>query len=138
MTAEDFVNAGRGWLGVPWRHLGRTRAGVDCIGLVLAAAAKVGMQIADPAPYAREPQGAALLRGVLTHGVRVPEARPGDVLVFRMGLYGGHVAIATRHRAYGCPGVLHAYAPHRHVVEQPMEPEFQRALLAVIRLPMEA
>lgn len=134
MTPEALVEAARGWLGVPWRHLGRTRGGVDCIGLIILAAAQAGRIIADPAPYAREPQESALLRGALAHGVRVPEARPGDVLVFRMGLFGGHVGIATRHRAYGCPGVLHAYAPHKHVVEQPMDAELQRALLAVIRV----
>lgn len=134
MTPDSFVAAGRCWLGVPWRHLGRSRAGVDCIGLVLLAAAKAGLSIPDPAPYAREPQGAALMRGVLAHGVRVADALPGDVLVFRMGLYGGHVGIATQHRTYGGPGVLHAYAPHRHVVEQPMDAELRRALLAVIRV----
>ena len=134
MTPEDFVIAARDWIGVPWRHLGRTRAGVDCVGLVLLAAAKAGLPVPDPAPYARQPQEAALLRGVLAHGRRVPEARPGDVLVFRMGLYGGHLGIATSHRAYACPGVLHAYAPHKHVVEQPMDSDLQRALLAVIRV----
>ena len=134
MTPDDFVGAARDWLGVPWRHLGRTRAGVDCIGLVLVAAAAAGLEIEDPAPYAREPQGAALMHGVLAHGVRVAEARAGDVLVFRMGLYGGHVGIATTHRTYGGPGVLHAYAPHRHVVEQPMDADLTRALLAIVRV----
>jgi len=134
MTPEALIESARGWLGVPWRHLGRTRGGVDCIGLVILAAGGAGLSIADPAPYARQPQEAALLRGALAHGRRVPEARPGDVLIFRMGLFGGHVGIATSHRAYHCPGVLHAYAPHKHVVEQPIDAEFQRALLAVIRV----
>ena len=133
-----IVTAARQYLGTPWRHLGRTDRGVDCIGLVILAAQRIGIDVADPAPYDRAPQGTRLLRGIERHALRVGTPEPGDVLLFRMGLYGGHVAIATRHRAYGCPGVLHAYAPHRHVVEQPMEPEFQRALLAVIRLPMEA
>ena len=134
MTPEAFVEAARGWLGVPWRHLGRTRAGVDCIGLVLVAAAAAGLDIEDPAPYAREPQGAALMHGVLAHGTRVTETRPGDVLVFRMGLYGGHVGIATTHRTFGGPAVLHAYAPHRHVVEHPMLADMTRALAAVVRV----
>lgn len=134
MTPEAFIEAGRSWLGVPWRHLGRSRHGVDCIGLVILAAAEAGMPIADPAPYARQPQETALLRGVLAHGRRVPEARAGDVLVFRMGLFGGHVGIATVHPLYGVPAVLHAYAPHRKVVEQRMDAELRAAMLAVIRV----
>jgi cell wall-associated NlpC family hydrolase len=134
MTPEAFVAAARTYLGVPWRHLGRSTTGVDCIGLVLLAAREAGLDLDDPAPYAREPQGARLLAGVLAHGRRVPEARRGDVLVFRMGIYAGHLGIATTHRAYGGPAVLHAYAPHRHVVEQPMDAELRRALVATVRV----
>lgn len=134
MTADDLVRAARAYLGVPWRHLGRTRAGVDCIGLVILAAADVGLSLPDPAPYEREPQGARLLDGISAHARRVASVKPGDILVFRMGVYGGHVGIATTHRAYGVAGVLHAYAPRRHVVEQPMDGEMKRALVAVFRL----
>jgi cell wall-associated NlpC family hydrolase len=135
MTPDALIGAARGWLDVPWRHLGRTRAGVDCIGLVILAAAEAGMQIADPAPYARQPQETALLRGVLAHGARVAVPQPGDVLVFRMGaVFGGHVGIATSHHTYGVPAVLHAFATHRKVVEQPMNADLTRALLAVVRV----
>lgn len=134
MTPDAFVTAARGWLGVPWRHLGRTRAGVDCIGLVLLSAAEAGLSLPDPAPYAREPQGAALLTGALAHGARVAQARPGDVLLFSMGLYAGHIGIATTHPVFGVPAVLHAYAPHRKVVEQAMDAELTKALKAVLRV----
>jgi hypothetical protein len=134
VTGDRIVAAGREWLGVPWRHMGRCRAGVDCIGLVLLAARKAGWDLPDPAPYLREPQGGRLVSGVLAHGDRVAQAEPGDVLVFRLGVYGGHLGIATHHRKYGVPAVLHAYAPHKHVVEQPMDAELQRALVAVARL----
>jgi cell wall-associated NlpC family hydrolase len=134
MTGAELVEAGRAYLGVPWRHLGRTRAGVDCIGLVLLAAADAGLTLPDPAPYQREPQGQRLVEGIRAHAQRVSVAEPGDVLVFRMGVYGGHVGIATQHRTYGGPGVLHAYAARRHVVEQPMDGEMTRALVAVFRL----
>jgi cell wall-associated NlpC family hydrolase len=134
MTRARLVHHARDYLGVPWRHLGRSRAGVDCIGLVLLAAADAGRPLPDPAPYQREPQGQRLLDGIRDHARRVPSAEPGDILVFRMGLYGGHVGIATDHRTYGGPAVLHAFAPRRHVVEQPMDGEMQRALAAVFRI----
>ena len=130
-----FVAAARGYVGVPWRHLGRSRTGVDCIGLVLLVAREVGMDLPDPAPYAREPQGTRLLDGILAHATRVAEVAPGDVLLFRMGLYGGHVGIASVHPAWGVPACLHAYAPRRQVVEQPMDAELRTALLGAFRLP---
>jgi cell wall-associated NlpC family hydrolase len=132
MTA--LVVAARKFLGVPWRHLGRTRAGVDCIGLVLLAAREIGHDLPDPAPYERKPQGARLVDGLARHARRVADPLPGDVLVFRTGLFGGHVGIATSHRTYGGAGVLHAYATHRHVVEQPLEAELQRELVGAWRL----
>ena len=135
MSAAAFVAAARSYVGVPWRHLGRSRTGLDCIGLVLLAAREVSVDLPDPAPYAREPQGTRLLEGILAHATRVAEASPGDVLLFRLGLYGGHVGIASVHPAWGVPACLHAYAPRRQVVEQPMDDELRAALLGVFRLP---
>jgi len=135
-VAAAFVAAARSYVGVPWRHLGRSRTGVDCIGLVLMAAREVGVDLPDPAPYAREPQGTRLLEGVLVHAARVASPEPGDVLLFRMGLYGGHVGIASVHPAWGVPACLHAYAPRRQVVEQPMDAELRAALIGAFRLPL--
>ena len=134
MKAEHFVREARRFLGTPWRHMGRSEAGVDCIGLVILAARRCGLEVEEPPPYQREPQGDALLQGLLRHGRRVAEMAPGDLLLFRMGLYGGHVGVATLHAAYRVPAVLHAYAPRRHVVEQPLDDELRRALVAVIRV----
>lgn len=123
----------RGWLGVPWRHLGRARSGVDCIGLVLLCCAAAGHAIPDPAPYTREPQGARLAQGVLAHADRAA-MEPGAVLVFRMGLFAGHVGIASLHPERGVPAVIHAYAPHRVVVEQPMDDALRAAFVGAYRL----
>jgi cell wall-associated NlpC family hydrolase len=136
MTGAELVQAARAYLGVPWRHLGRTAMGLDCIGLVLLAAHDCGQDFPDPAPYERAPQGARLVHGLLDHGMRVAadQALAGDVLVFRMGIYAGHIGIATMHPAYHCPGVLHAYAMRRVVVEQPMDDELRGALVAAVRV----
>ena len=134
--ADALVTAARSYVGVPWRHLGRSRTGVDCIGLVLLAARDVGVELPDPAPYVREPQGTRLLDGILGHAERVANPRSGDILLFRMGLYGGHVGIASLHPAWGVPACLHAYAPRRQVVEQPMDAELRAALIGAFRLPL--
>ena len=52
-----------------------------------------------------------------------------------MGLYGGHVGIASRHPQHGGPAVVHAFARHGQAVcEQPMIEEFRAALVAIFRL----
>lgn len=130
-----LVAAARGWLGVRWRHLGRSRTGVDCIGLVLLCLRECGVEIADPAPYAREPQGTRLLEGIGRHAARVPEPRHGDVLLFRMGLYGGHVGIASEHPQHRVPAVIHAFARQgEQVCEQVMNDEFRAALVGAFRV----
>lgn len=130
-----LVVAARGWLGVRWRHLGRSRTGVDCIGLVLLALRECGVEVPDPAPYAREPQGSRLLDGIARHADRVPAAGPGDVLVFRMGLYGGHVGIASTHPVHGLPAVIHAFARQgERVCEQVVNDEFHAALVGAFRV----
>ena len=121
-------------LGVRWRHMGRSTDGVDCIGLVLHAAREAGFDLPDPAPYAREPAGTRLTDAALKHGLRVARPEPGDVLVFRMGLYGGHVGIAALHPSWRVPSVIHAYAPHKQVVEQPMDGELRAVLIGAYRL----
>jgi len=112
--------AARAYLGVPWRHLGRSREGLDCIGLVLFAARDCGIAADDPAPYPREPSS-QLLREQLARyldEVSVANPRPGDVLLFNLGLYAGHIGIAGVHPDYRCLSVIHAYAPRRRVVEE--------------------
>lgn len=132
---DRLVAAARGWLGVRWRHLGRARSGVDCIGLVLLAARDCGVILPDPAPYERVPSGPRLLTGIMAHADRVAQAEPGDVLLFRMGVYGGHVGLASVHPDHRVPAVIHAYARHGvEVCEQPMHDEFRRALVGAFRL----
>lgn len=134
MNADLMIAAARGYLGVPWRHLGRSSAGVDCIGLLLLAAREAGRNLPDPAPYSRTPQGPRLLEGLMQFCRRVARPEPGDVLLFRLGLYGGHVGLATRHPRWGVEACLHSYAPHRQVVEQQMDGELRAALVGAFRL----
>ncbi len=117
MTLDE---AARRYLGVPWRHLGRSREGLDCIGLVLLAARDCGIVAEDPAPYQREPSSQRLrqeLARYLDQG-SVADPRPGDVLVFNLGVYAGHIGIAGEHPQYRRLSVIHAYAPRRRVVEE--------------------
>lgn len=124
MIGPLILGHARAQLGTPWRHLGRSAAGLDCIGLVLVAAAAAGVMLPDPAPYAREPSSQLLRSGIARHLDIVPlnALLPGDLLLFNMGLYAAHVGIAGRHPAYGVESVVHALLPRRRVVEEVLAP----------------
>lgn len=111
-------------IGTPWRHLGRDRAGLDCIGLALLAGAQSGHAVPEVPPYTREPQDHALRRALAQHMDEVPvsSAAPGDVLLFKLGVYGGHVGLRALHPAYAVPSVIHAHLPRRQVVEEVLAP----------------
>ena len=93
MTPAAFIAAARSYLGTPWRHMGRNRAGLDCIGLVLVAARDAGLSLPDPAPYEREPADARLVLEASRLASRVSSPAPGDVMVFRTTRHVGHVGI---------------------------------------------
>jgi cell wall-associated NlpC family hydrolase len=124
VSGPDVLAAARALLGTPWRHLGRSAAGIDCIGLVLLAGRGAGITLPDPAPYAREPSSQALREGLAAHlnQVALDALLPGDVLAFNVGLYAAHVGIYGTHPAYRVPSVVHAYLPRRVVVEEVLQP----------------
>ena len=85
------------WEGVPYHHQGRSRFGVDCVGLGVAALLAQGIAVDAPTDYSRAAQGQALLTQMEASGLLRPlplDARaPGDVLVFRIRDNPQHVGI---------------------------------------------
>ncbi|WP_297516168.1 NlpC/P60 family protein [uncultured Caulobacter sp.] len=100
------------WLGTPYRHQASTLgAGCDCLGLVRGVwRALYGAEPQAPPPYrpdwaevgARE----LLIEAFERWLVPIDQARPGDVLVFRMapGVAAKHCAIQS-----GPDRMIHAY-----------------------------
>jgi len=67
-----------------WRHQGRSERGVDCVGLIVCALAKCGVQCEDLADYPPNPDGKTLQLHVEKHlGAPVNYWRPGDIVLFR-------------------------------------------------------
>jgi cell wall-associated NlpC family hydrolase len=121
---DAIVAAARTWLGVPWRHQGRTRQGVDCAGLVVLVGRGLGLADYDTSAYSRRPAG----QGFVEHfraamaGLRLLEAATGDVLVFADAAYPCHCGFLTlKHDA---PHLLHAHALRRKVIEEPYAGEW--------------
>lgn len=88
ISAHDLVREARLLVGTPWLHQGRTRLGVDCIGLVILAAKNAGLDVfaaAGVAPVRRYGRRAdPRLYGLMsTHCAAADAPRPGCVALFR-------------------------------------------------------
>lgn len=121
---EVVVATARSWLGVPWRHQGRTRQGIDCAGLVVLVGRTLGLCDYDTSAYGRRPAG----QGFVQHfraamdGIPLPKIGPGDVLVFADAAYPCHCGfLTTKHEQNH---LLHAHALRRKVIEEPYAGEW--------------
>jgi cell wall-associated NlpC family hydrolase len=124
VEAEQIVVAARSWLGVPWRHQGRTRRGIDCAGLVVLVGRALGLSDYDTTAYSRRPQGQGFVQHFRACMNPIPllEAVAGDVLVFADAAYPCHCGFLTiKHEQ---PHLLHAHALRRKVIEEPYAGEW--------------
>ena len=132
-THQDIVDEARTWLGVPWRHLGRNRAGIDCVGLGVAVTRALGVCDYDVASYSRQP-GPGLVAHLLKVADEIPitEAVPGDFIALQDSAFPFHVAfLSERH---GVRHIIHAHARRRQVVEEPYIGEWPSLTVKAFRL----
>lgn len=136
MIPHDLVAAARAYLGVPFRHQGRSAAGLDCLGLLMAVARDLAlpMAAADETNYGRSPDAPYLksrLDAVLERVSRVELRSEGRVALFRFASMAGghHLGLTTE------IGLIHAYAQARAVVETCRPRHWWRATVAVYRVP---
>lgn len=125
-----IVGTARSYIGVPWRHQGRTRRGIDCVGLIIRVGREVGVMDYDVSSYQRRTVGVEFLhhfRAAMDE-VGIRGMAPGDVLVLRDGVYPCHSAILASKD--GRSTIVHAHALRRGVVEEYLDEDGWRAKLA--------
>ncbi len=128
-AAESVVAAARMCIGTAFRPQGRVAGlGLDCVGLVLVAAAAVGVRPVVPA-YRLGGDHVALAEALLVAaGCRaVPTAHAGDIALLAPQARLRHLGI----RVAG--GLVHAHAGVARVIEGPVDPAWQ--WLGAWRLP---
>lgn len=117
------VAAARRWIGTPYRHMGRVKGpsgGVDCAQLVWCVFHECGLTPDLPlAPYPPDfmlHQGAERYMTIVLDRAREiaeAQARPGDVVLYRVGRLFAHGAIVDEP---GWPAIIHAWAAARVVI----------------------
>ena len=141
-----LADAARGYIGTPFRHRGRSRLGVDCVGLGVLAYADCGVAVPDFRLYGREPHRdglvgrmtAALGEPVAVAPVAVADLSDGDVAVLRFTAQPHHVGIVGQ-RDYGGMSALtliHADGDIGRVHEQRLTPDMAARVTHVFRRPV--
>ena len=95
----EYVESLRKYLGVPWVHQGRTKYGLDCIGLLLVAARDLGMEVYDDPTYSLNPDHTRFLALLRTNLYEIPIATRGigDIMLYvEKGTPPLHVAVVSR------------------------------------------
>lgn len=140
-----LADAARGFIGVPFRHRGRSRVGVDCVGLALLAYRDCGVSLPDYRLYGREPHRDGLVQRVttalgppvMTAPVNRSAIEDGDVVLIRYEVQPHHAAVVGV-RCYGDTEALtliHAEGVHGAVLEQRLTDDVISRITHVFRKP---
>ena len=121
LTADSFIAAARTYIGVPWQHQGRSRHGIDCVGLLVCVAHDLGIPVDDGGPnYEREPRAHDLARLLRRHCESMPDMRRGYIVL--MGRPSTHVGFLTQGNPFG---LIHV-PTNGACVEVRFDPEIHR------------
>lgn len=134
VTVPQLLTEARSWLGVPWVHQGRSRHGVDCVGLLVMVARALGVASHDVAGYARLPHGGALRALADQH--LTPAARPlvpGQVVLMRFDGEEQHIGLLGDYP--GGLSLIHAHSRMGKVVEHRLADVWAQRIMAVYTLP---
>ena len=133
---KQIIAAARAYLGVPFAHQGRCRAGMDCLGLLVCVARDCNLHFAGK-PLCRRDEGGyghypdtdylqAQLEAVLQP---MDEVQAGCVLLLEQDGRAQHLAIAGA-ADDGSLTMIHAYAPTRSVVEHRLDAHWRKCIKA--------
>ena len=140
MSTPAIVIEARTWVGTPWVHQGRSRAGVDCAGLLVLCARVTHGNTFDLANYAAQAADETMLALCAQHMIRLPLAQlePGHVVVIKWGNQ-RHLAIVGDYApAPGNLTLIHASSHYGSVVEHRLDSKWRRLCIAAFALPDSA
>lgn len=127
---QELIDEARKWLGTPFHHQGRVRAGVDCAGVIVKPAQAINLEIIDKPGYSRTPSG--VLQSEIAKQlvrVKIADMQPGDVLLMSW-IEPQHVALVT---GLNPLTILHSFAQAKKVVEHQVDDNMVTNITAVYR-----
>lgn len=135
IDGQAIVEEARKWIGTPFVHQGRTRFGVDCIGLVICvrhAVEPMPELLQEVTNYARRPKDGLLLERIANYcePISQPEAGSVAIIQWHRKQPPSHVVILT-----GEGTMIHSYRNVERVCEVGYRSRWVQLTHAIFRLP---
>jgi cell wall-associated NlpC family hydrolase len=144
VTQKQIVAQAASYIGTPWLHQGRTRDGIDCVGLIIAVLTSCGWVPREPeqvflAGYERVADSEYVLQAMRGEGQEIDaiaELQEGDVVVFRPRAheFAQHCGIISRVRPDGARYFIHADTEAGEVVEYRLVLTYREQFVAGFRV----
>lgn len=120
VTREHIVTAAKSYEGVRFRHRGRDRSGIDCVGLLVAICTDLCLPVTDFQNYKRV-SDAETFRDMLlgqTDQSSAGALNDGSIVLLRQAFYPCHCGIISI-TGERCPMIIHAAINRREVTVEP-------------------
>jgi len=131
-----FVADARTYMGVRFKHQGRSRRGLDCIGLCVVAMRALGRPVWDSPAYGTTAATQGLREALVRNlGEPIPNKEgmhEGDIALMAFVGEPSHVGIITDYPLGGF-ALLHTFAQVRKVVEHRMDEQWLGYIAEVFR-----
>lgn len=127
--------AARGYLDTPFRHQGRSRSGLDCIGLLVLALADCGRAVDDVTSYGANPYRGQLEANLLREfgpAISKADAQPGDIVAIDFAGATRHVGVLGEY-VHGGLSLIHTDQDVGRVVEHRLDGKWARRITGVWR-----
>lgn len=125
ITPQQVIDEARTYIGVPFHHQGRCRAGVDCVGLLVVVRRALALPVEDRSGYDRQPHAGALAEELSRQLIKLPLRRPlvyepADVVELAIKGEPHHVGLLTErgtiiHATSGRRGSPNKVVEHRFI-----------------------
>lgn len=130
INPDDIIAYARECLGTPFQHQGRVLGrAMDCAGVIVHVAQRLGFTPVQPAGYSRTPSNGALEDAAAAQPYleRIYTRQPGDVLMMRFTGEPQHVGI------FAYDTLIHCYESVGRVVEHRLDHRWEARIVRMYR-----
>lgn len=125
-------------LNAPYHPLGRSEAGIDCVGVPIVGMKKSGIDIYDMKVYPHNGDGITLSKilGEMGRQKSISDIKEGDILLIKFSRHPQHVAVYLGdHYKNGENYMIHAYSiPDKVIIENVRDWLSSRRIVAAFEL----